>query len=319
MSTTVSWPLLPTFLDANARTLFVRVTTVAIVVYPILLAWFTAPSKFLADNSYEAKLHGPRISARALPLELPKDEAELTRTLRANDPIRHEAQLRLHRRALAWDNVFIEIYVLQFAAVALMVVTSGRMRLLQILAIASIVTAGIFDWLENLSIQEILNCGGPPFGDLIARVTSVSTTKWIAIFVACSLLSPIVWRLPGTGHKFRIALCTALIVAAVVGFVGVLPSLHSLLPLSLLIYGIVPVLILWRFVISPAVDAIDTRLQATAALLATNEIQAMQEQGGVARFNVELRSTAPKWSLENLESQPEVPQGPYSTRTGPSI
>jgi len=282
MSATITLPLRPAHAEARTHILFVRLTTVALVIYPFLLMWFTAPSKFLDDHSYEAQLHGPRISADALPLELPKDADALALTLRANDSHEvHEAQLKLDRRALAWDYFFIEIYVLQFIGLALLAEPAGARRLFQALTISSILIAGIFDWLENFRIAEILNPGGPDFGDLIARVTKVSTVKWTAIFVACSMLIPLVRSLPDTGRKFRIALTTALIAASATGFAGIVPGHHNLLQPALGLYGVVPVLILWRFVLDPAIDAVDKRLRESAG---------------------PTEQTAPKWSLDKLDS-----------------
>jgi hypothetical protein len=268
------------------------------VLYPILLAWFTAPSKFLPhDNGYEAKRYGPRISTQVLPLELPKNGDELAGTLRFGDTTLHDAQVKLFRRAQAWDNVFIEIYVLQFAAMALLVAPAGSMLLLQALAVGSIVVAGIFDHLENLRIDQILNSSGPPFEGLIAAVTLVSKVKWVAIFVAFLLLADLLWSHLPAAPAFRTALVAALVVASLVGFAGILFAVRALLSWAMVFYGLVPLLILWRYVLSPPVRAIDGQLRAAAE----RETRTMEQSGMAVRFDKRLVSDAPKWSLDDLE------------------
>lgn len=272
---------------ARQRMPLVRVATSALLVYPILLAWFTTPSRFLKDDSYEAKLHGPQISSRVLPLELPKDEAELSQALKTYDSRVHDAQVELFRVAQAWDKVFIEIYVLQFVAMALLAEVTGLLGWIRALAVAAIATAGIFDWLENRRIDDILNQGYPQFGKLISQVTEVSTVKWVSLFIAFSLLAPVLWKLDDS-PKFRIALAAALVAASISGFIGVLVWPHALIGLAMGLYGIVPLLILWRFAVKPAIDFIDAKLRARAAHLVAEAPESTEEE-------------AQEWSLDTLE------------------
>jgi hypothetical protein len=301
-------------LDADrggARIWIVRVTTVMIVLYGIFYSWFTAPSRFLNDTSYDAKLVRSPIAADMIRLELPANAADLAKTMHADvmeqHPSWYPAQLKLYRLAQDWDNVFIEIYVLQY--LSLVLVIGGGLRGLtgfaRGLAGIAILITGIFDWLENIRIHAILYPDAPHFADsLIEQLKSASETKWAAFSVSCLLLSLLVWRLPVVSRTLRIALVASLCGAAALVALGCFPGYSQWLKAGTGLYMIMPILAFWSFVLHPAIHFLDERVRGSESQLPI-KFKALGLVGPSSEIEAtplsDRKKEPPKWSLNDLE------------------
>jgi hypothetical protein len=295
----------------GARIWLVRVTTFLIVLYAIFYSVFTAPSRFLNDTSYDAKLVRSPITADMIRLELPANAADLAKTMQADvmeqHPSWYPAQLKLYRVAQDWDNVFIEIYVLQY--LSLVLVIGGGLRGLtgfaRVLAGIAILITGIFDWLENIRIHAILYPGVPPFAkDLVEQLKSASETKWTAFSISCLLLSLLVWRLPIVSRTLRIELVASLFGAAAFVALGCFPGYSQGLKAGTGLYIIMPIIAFWSFVLHPAIHFLDERVRGSESQFPIT-FKALGLVGPISELKAaplsEIKKEPPKWSLNDLE------------------
>ena len=302
MSATITLPLQPARADEGWRLILLRAATIVIIIYAIAYPWFTAPSRFLHDKSYAAQVQGSPIHLDMIALELPASSDDLAKTLLATEkrqhPAWHDAQLNLYRVAQAWDNVFIEIYVIQFISVVLLIAPHPRgwFTFLQGAAAGSMFVAGYFDWKENLRIDAILRLGEPPFGDLIRQVNLASEIKWAAFSLACLLLAVGIWQLADASRRLRIFLSSVLGIAGVAGAIGCIPGSHGMLNASVGFYGLMPILIFWNFVLRPVINRTDHLARALEEKT-TLEAAIRTRERGLPHAVTE----PPKWSLKDLE------------------
>jgi len=302
MSATVTLPLQPERTFEGWRLAVLRAATIVIVVYAIVYPWFTAPSRFLRDRSYAAQVQGSPLHLDMIALELPASDADLAKTLLATEkrqhPAWHEAQLNQYRVAQAWDNVFIELYVIQFISVVLLVAPYRRAWIVfaQGAASGAMLVAGYFDWKENLRIDQILRLGEPPFGDLIRQVNVVSEIKWAAFSLASLLLAVAILQLADASRRMRVILSVVLGTAGVCGVIGCIPGIHWMLSASVGFYSLMPILIFWNFVVHPAIYRADGWARALEQRTMLESMSRIRERG-IERPAAE----PPKWSLKDLD------------------